>query len=148
MLSSVEIKTKVVSYQLENSYLGMIGKSIEPVIKPLGYDWKIGIALISSLAAREVFVGTMSTIYSINSEESLTIKNRLAQERNTETGELTFTLATAVSLLLFYAFSLQCFSTVAVTYKETKSIKWTAIQFIYMSVFAYVAAFIAFQLLS
>jgi len=147
-LSKDEIKTKVVSYQLENSYLGMIGKSIEPAIKPLGYDWKIGIALISSLAAREVFVGTMSTIYSINSEESLTIKNRLAQERNTETGELTFTLATAVSLLLFYAFSLQCFSTVAVTYKETKSIKWTAIQFIYMSVFAYLAALIAFQLLS
>jgi len=147
-LSKDEIKTKVVSYQLENSYLGMIGKSIEPAIKPLGYDWKIGIALISSLAAREVFVGTMSTIYSINSEESLTIKNRLAQERNSETGELTFTLATAVSLLLFYAFSLQCFSTIAVTYKETKSIRWTAIQFIYMSVFAYLAALIAFQLLS
>lgn len=147
-LSEDELNQKVASFQLENSYLGMIGKSIEPAIKPLGYDWKIGIALISSLAAREVFVGTMSTIYSINSEESLTIKNRLAKERNTETGELTFTLATAISLLLFYAFSLQCFSTIAVTYKETKSIKWTAIQFIYMSVFAYLAALIAYQLLA
>ena len=90
----------------------------------------------------------MSTIYSINSEENLTIKNRLAQERNSETGELTFTLATSVSLLLFYAFSLQCFSTIAVTYKETKSVKWTAIQFVYMSVFAYLAALIAYQLLA
>ncbi len=147
-LSTEEIDVKVASYQLENSYLGMIGKTIEPAIKPLGYDWKIGIALISSLAAREVFVASMSTIYSINSEENLTIKNRLARERNAETGELTFTLATSISLLLFYAFSLQCFSTIAVTYKETKSIKWTAIQFVYMSVFAYLAALIAYQLLS
>jgi ferrous iron transport protein B len=147
-LDTGETNQKIASYQLENSYLGMIGKSIEPAIKPLGYDWKIGIALISSLAAREVFVGTMSTIYSINSEESLTIKNRLAQERNSETGELTFTLATSISLLLFYAFSLQCFSTIAVTYKETKSIKWTVIQFVYMSVFAYLAALIAYQLLA
>jgi len=147
-LSAEELNVKVASFQLENSYLGMIGKTIEPAIKPLGYDWKIGIALISSLAAREVFVASMSTIYSINSEENLTIKNRLAQERNAETGELTFTLATSISLLLFYAFSLQCFSTIAVTYKETKSIKWTAIQFIYMSVFAYLAAFIAYQLLA
>lgn len=146
-LQANEFDQKVASYQLENSYLGTIGKSIEPAIKPLGYDWKIGIALISSLAAREVFVATMSTIYSINSEENLTIKNRLAQERNSETGELTFTLATSVSLLLFYAFSLQCFSTIAVTYKETKSVKWTAIQFVYMSVFAYLAALIAYQLL-
>lgn len=147
-LQANEFDQKVASYQLENSYLGTIGKSIEPAIKPLGYDWKIGIALISSLAAREVFVATMSTIYSINSEENLTIKNRLAQERNSETGELTFTLATSVSLLLFYAFSLQCFSTIAVTYKETKSVKWTAIQFVYMSVFAYLAALIAYQLLA
>lgn len=147
-LQADEVNQKIASYQLENSYLGMIGKSIEPAIKPLGYDWKIGIALISSLAAREVFVGTMSTIYSINSEESLTIKNRLAQERNSETGELTFTIATSISLLLFYAFSLQCFSTIAVTYKETKSVKWTVIQFVYMSIFAYLAALIAYQLLA
>lgn len=147
-LETDALSEKIASYQLENSYLGMIGKSIEPAIKPLGYDWKIGIALISSLAAREVFVGTMSTIYSINSEESLTIKNRLAQERNSETGELTFTLATSISLLLFYAFSLQCFSTIAVTYKETKSIKWTVIQFVYMAVFAYLAALIAYQVLA
>ena len=146
-ISSEDLNQKIASYRLENSYLGMIGKSIEPVIQPLGYDWKIGIALISSLAAREVFVSTMSTIYSINSDETLTIKNRLAKERNATTGELTFTLATSISLLLFYAFSLQCFSTIAVTYKETKSLKWTAIQFIYMSVFAYLAALIAYQVL-
>lgn len=147
-LTADELEEKIGVYHLENSYLGMLGKSIEPAIEPLGYDWKIGIALISSLAAREVFVGTMSTIYSINSEESLTIKNRLKQERNSETGLLVFNFATAVSLLLFYAFSLQCLSTVAVTYKETKSIKWTAVQFLYMSAFAYVAALVSYQLLS
>jgi ferrous iron transport protein B len=147
-LAPNELVEKTEVYQLENSYLGMLGRSIEPAIEPLGYDWKIGIALISSLAAREVFVGTMSTIYSINSEESLTIKNRLKQERNPETGLLVFNFATAVSLLLFYAFSLQCFSTVAVTYKETKSVKWTAIQFFYMSIFAYIAALVSYQILS
>jgi ferrous iron transport protein B len=147
-LNGDEITQKTLALQLETSYLGSIGKFIEPAIKPLGYDWKIGIALVSSLAAREVFVGTMSTIYSINSEESLTIKNRLKQEKNPKTGLLVFNFATAISLLLFYAFSLQCFSTVAVTYKETKSVKWTAIQFLYMSIFAYFAALISYQMLS
>lgn len=146
-LATAEQDVKIATLQLENSYLGSLGHAIEPIIKPLGYDWKIGIALISSLAAREVFVGTMSTIYSINSDETLTIKNRLKQEKNPETGLAVFSLATAVSLLMFYAFALQCLSTVAVTYKETKSIKWTAVQFLYMSIFAYFMALIAYQIL-
>ncbi|MFK8045969.1 MAG: ferrous iron transport protein B [Crocinitomicaceae bacterium] len=143
-----ELESKIANHQLENSYLGMIGKSIEPAIKPLGYDWKIGIALISSLAAREVFVGTMAIIYNINSDEPMTIKEKMKKEINGSSGELTFGLATGISLLMFYAFALQCFSTVAVTYKETKSIKWTAIQFLYMGVLAYFAALIVYQLLA
>ena len=146
-LSQKEKDVKVAALQIESSYLGNLGQFIEPIIKPLGYDWKIGIALISSLAAREVFVGTMSTIYSINSDETLTIKNRLKQEKNPETGLVVFSFATAMSLLMFYAFALQCLSTVAVTYKETKSLKWTAVQFLYMSGFAYIMAFITYQLL-
>ncbi len=147
-LSGEEYDNMVANYQLEHSYLGNIGKAIEPAIKPLGYDWKVGIALISSLAAREVFIGTMSIIYNINSEEPVTIKEKMEREINANTGVATFNLATSISLLLFYAFALQCFSTVAVTYKETKSVKWTTIQFVYMAIFAYIASLIAYQLLS
>ena len=125
----------------------MLGKTIEPAIEPLGYDWKIGIALISSLAAREVFVGTISVIYAVGSEEEMNVRDRLKAEVNPHTGMPAFGLATSISLLLFYAFSLQCMSTVAVTYKETKSVKWTAIQFGYMTVLAYFSALIAYQLL-
>lgn len=134
-------------YKIENSYLGNLGKSIEPAIEPLGYDWKIGIALISSLAAREVFVGTISIIYAIDSDEELKIRDRLKREVNPKTGMPAFGLATSVSLLLFYAFSLQCMSTIAVTYKETRSLKWTGIQFVYMTLLAYFAALIAYQVL-
>ncbi len=145
-LNVEEQEVMVNSIELENSYLGMIGKSIEPTIQPLGYDWKIGISIITSLAAREVFVGTMSTIYSINSEEEMTIRDRLKTQKKPN-GELVFGLATSISLLLFYAFALQCLSTVAVTYKETKSLKWTSIQFLYMTALAYFAALIAYQIL-
>lgn len=145
---SVDEKTDLIaSYQTESSYLGMLGKSIEPVIEPLGYDWKIGIALISSLAAREVFVGTISIIYAVGSDAEMKVRDRLKAEINPRTGLPAFGLATSISLLLFYAFSLQCMSTVAVTYKETKSVKWTAIQFGYMTVLAYFSALIAYQLL-
>lgn len=147
-LSEEELKPLVSAYQLENSYLGSLGKTIEPAIVPLGYDWKVGIALISSIAAREVFVGTMSIIYNINSEEEMTIMQRLDSEINANTGKRTFNFATCISLLLFYAFSLQCMSTIAVTYKETKSIKWTSIQFLYMTVLAYVVSLTVYQLLS
>lgn len=145
--SSVEEKSTLTeARKLETSFLGMIGHSIEPIIKPLGYDWKIGIAIISSLSAREVFVGTVSTIYSIGSEDEGKITDRLRNEQDSS-GNNVFNWATCVSLLLFYAFSLQCFSTIAVTLKETRSMKWTLIQFFYMSGFAYLISMLAYQLL-
>ena len=136
--------------KLENSYAGVLGKTIEPAIKPLGFDWKIGIALITSFAAREAFVGTMSTIYSVDSgeEASTTIRAKMSSARNPETGLPVFTFATSLSLMLFYAFAMQCMSTVAVVYRETKSWKWPMIQLVYMTVLAYVASLVAYQLLS
>ena len=143
------IPDKVAEYQLENSYIGIIGKGIEPVIRPLGYDWKIGIAVVTSFAAREVFVGTLATIYSVgsHSDEELTIKNRMEAEINPKTGEKVFNFATGISLLLFYSFAMQCISTLAITKKETNSWKWPMIQLGFMSVFAYVVSLIAYQLL-
>jgi ferrous iron transport protein B len=135
--------------RLENSYAGILGHVIEPVIKPLGFDWKIGIALVTSFAAREAFVGTMATIYSVdNGEEAVgTIRNKMKDARNTETGLPVFTFATGFSLMLFYAFAMQCMSTVAVVFRETKSWKWPLIQIVYMTSMAYLASLIAFQLL-
>ena len=112
------------SKKLEASYAGIIGKTIEPVIKPLGFDWRIGISLITSFAAREVFVGTMSTIYSVGGTDNYSIKKKLRSARNIETGELFFTTAVGVSLMLFYAFAMQCMTTIAVVYRETKGWKW------------------------
>ncbi|AEW86680.1 ferrous iron transport protein B [Flavobacterium columnare] len=148
--STEDLEDQIASYKLENSYIGKIGKGIEPIIKPLGYDWKIGIAIISSFAAREVFVGTLATIYSIEDSEDqeATVKNRLAEEINPNTGEKLFNTATGVSLLLFYAFAMQCISTLAITKKETNGWKWPAIQLVFMSGFAYLVAFIAYQVLS
>jgi ferrous iron transport protein B len=136
------------AYKLENSYLGIMGKTIEPVIRPLGYDWKIGIALLTSFAAREVFVSTLSTIYSVGDtgDEQL-LKDRMKKERNMFTGQPTFTFAVGISLLLFYAFAMQCFSTLATIKNETKSWKWPVIVFIYMTGIAYITAFIAYQTL-
>ncbi len=131
------------AFELEYSYMGYIGKFIEPTIKPLGYDWKIGIALLSSFAAREVFVGTLSTIYSIGSEEEKTIVNRLKEETVLETGKPRYTLATAVSLLLFYVFAMQCMSTLAIVRKETGEWKYAVYQFIFMLILAYGFAFLA-----
>ncbi len=132
--------------ELEYSYAGYLGKIIEPVIQPLGYDWKIGIAIISSFAAREVFVGALSTIYSVGSEEEGLIKTRLKNEVNQKTGEPRYNVATCLSLLLFYAFALQCMSTMAIVKKETGSWRYPMLQFIVMLVMAYAAAFIAYQL--
>jgi ferrous iron transport protein B len=147
-LSALEIENKVASYKLENSYIGIMGKTIEPAISPLGYDWKIGIAIISSFAAREVFVGTLATIYSVgNSDNENTIRNKMAAEINHETGTRIFNFASGISLLLFYAFALQCISTLAVTRKETNSWKWPLGQLVFMSSFAYLVALIAYQLL-
>ena len=138
----------IASEKLEYSYAGLIGKAIEPVIKPLGFDWKIGISLITSFAAREVFVGTMSTIYSVGDDNIVSIRERLKRERNKETGEPFFTTAVGISLMLFYAFAMQCMTTVAVVYRETNSIKWPLLQFLYLTVLAYLSSFLAFQLLS
>ena len=149
-LVGIELENKISSQKLENSYAGRFGKVIEPVIKPLGYDWKIGIALITSFAAREVFVGTMSTIYSLGgdaNEENSTVMKRLRAEINPETGKPMYDMALGFSLLIFYAFAMQCMSTLAVTYRETKSWKYPMIQFVYMTSLAYISAFIVYQLL-
>ncbi len=149
-LSPQEIQNKIASQRLEYSYAGYFGKFIEPAIKPLGYDWKIGIALITSFAAREVFVGTMSTIYSIGTGEdasSATIKERIAAEINPETGRKMYTPALGFSLLIFYAFAMQCMSTLATTYRETKKWKYPLIQLLYMTGLAYISAFIVYQLM-
>jgi ferrous iron transport protein B len=137
----------VASYKLENSYIGMAGKAIEPVIAPLGYDWKIGIAIISSFAAREVFVGTLATIYSVgdaNNDEP--IKKKMAAEKRPD-GTPVFNFASGLSLLVFYAFAMQCASTLAIVKKETNSWKWPAMQLFFMSGFAYVSALIVYQVL-
>lgn len=139
----------VAASQMEASYAGHIGKFIEPVIRPLGYDWKIGIALLTSFAAREVFVGTMATIYSIGSnDDEYSVHARMAKERDPLTGKPVYTLATSLSLLLFYVFAMQCMATLAVVKKETDSWKWAIIQFLYMTTLAYSSAFLAYQLLS
>ena len=146
--SSVEtLQEEINAYKLEHSYIGILGKTIEPIIRPLGYDWKIGIALISSFAAREVFVGTLATIYSVGSDEEETIKSRMAQEKNAA-GKPLFNLASGVSLMLFYAFAMQCMSTLAIVQKETNSWKWPLYQLFGMTAIAYFAAWIAFQLLN
>ena len=149
IVTSEEFLDQVNSYKLENSYIGIMGKAIEPVIRPLGYDWKIGIAIVSSFAAREVFVGTLATIYSVEShgEEEITIKNRMAAEVNPVTGEKVFNFATGISLLLFYAFAMQCVSTLAIVKKETNSWKWPIVQLVFMTGFAYLTSLIAFQIL-
>ena len=142
-----EISTRVASYKLENSYIGIIGKAIEPAVAPLGYDWKIGIAIVSSFAAREVFVGTLATIYSVGSEEEETIKKRMEAEVNPILGGPLFNFASGVSLLLFYAFAMQCMSTLAIVKRETNSWKWPVLQLGVMSGIAYMAALVAFQFL-
>ncbi len=147
-ISETELNNKIAAYKLENSYIGIMGKSIEPVIAPLGYDWKIGIAIISSFAAREVFVGTLATIYSVGgTENETTIKNKMQSEVHPVTGAKIFNFASGISLLLFYAFAMQCASTLAITKKETNNWKWPLGQLIFMSSFAYLTALIAYQLL-
>ena len=133
---------------LENSYAGILGKTIEPVIKPLGYDWKIGIALITSFAAREVFVGTMATLYSVGDEdsgESLMLREKMRQEKRPD-GRPVYTLAAALSLMIFYVFAMQCMSTLAVVKRETGSWKWPLIQLVYMTGLAYALSLLTYQL--
>ena len=133
--------------RLENSFAGILGKSIEPVIAPLGYDWKIGIALITSFAAREVFVGTMATLYSVGDqdENDLRLRDKMKAAKK-EDGTPVYTLASGLSLMIFYVFAMQCMSTLAVVKRETKTWKWPIIQFIYMTGLAYMMSLIVFQL--
>ena len=146
-LSEDDLNQHIASYKLEHSYIGITGHAIEPVIRPLGYDWKIGIAIVSSFAAREVFVGTLATIYSVGSDDEATIKNRMAAEVNPILGGPLFNFASGISLLLFYAFAMQCMSTLAIVKRETNSWKWPILQLVIMSAFAYTVALIAFQVL-
>ena len=135
--------------KLEASYAGILGKKMEPAIKPLGFDWKIGIALITSFAAREVFVGTMATIYSSgDSENTETLREKLMAQKNFETQQPAYTNAVCWSLLIFYVFAMQCMSTLATTYRETKHWKWPALQLVFMTGLAYLSSFLVYTVLS
>ncbi|WP_430410687.1 ferrous iron transport protein B [Kordia sp.] len=145
------IDDEIAALKLENSALGTIGKAIEPAIKPLGYDWKIGIALVSSFAAREVFIGTLATIYSVGSEgddeTGNTITAKMESEVHADSGKKVFTFASGISLLLFYAFAMQCMSTLAIVKRETNGWKWPMVQLFGMSAIAYLAGLLAYQFL-
>ena len=146
-LEETALNQEIASFKLENSYMGYLGKAITPIVAPLGYDWKIGIAVLTSFAAREVFVGTLATIYAVGTDEVDTIQNRMAAETNPRTKGKLFNLASGVSLMLFYAFAMQCMSTLAVVKRETNSWYWPTIQFAFMSGLAYLVALIAYQIL-
>lgn len=146
-LSDDDLEMHINSFKLEHSYIGHVGHFIEPAVRPLGYDWKIGIALVSSFAAREVFVGTLATIYSVGSDDEQTIKSRMAAEVNPVLGGPLFNFASGISLLLFYAFAMQCMSTLAIVKKETNSWKWPMWQLVVMTVIAYVVSLAAYQFL-
>jgi len=143
-------ESEVNSARLANSWIGHLGHAIEPAITPLGYDWKIGISLITSFAAREIFVGSMATIYSVGEdfEENTSLLERMRSEVNPATGLPVYTLASGVSLMVFYVFAMQCMSTVAIVYRETKSWKWPIIQTVYMTALAYFCAMLAYNILS
>jgi len=147
LLDEAQRDGKINAYKLEHSYIGILGKAIEPAIAPLGYDWKIGIALISSFAAREVFVGTLATIYNVESDGHETIKNRMAAEVRSD-GNPLFNFASGISLMLFYAFAMQCRSTLAIVKKETNTWRWPMVQLFGMTLLAYGVAFSVYQLLS
>ena len=148
-LSEVEQNHKIAAKKLENSYIGSFGKFIEPVIQPLGYDWKIGVSLLTSFAAREVFVGSLATIYAIEDtgEENTSLLNRLSAERNSD-GSKVYTLATGVSLMVFYVYAMQCMATLAVVKRETKSWKWPIYQILFMGLLAYLGAYFTYQIFS
>lgn len=147
--SLVSVLSQLKSKKLELSYAGQLGKFIEPAISPLGYDWKIGISLITSLAAREVFVGTMATIYGAGDDENIQpVRERMLKEKDPDTGLPVYNFATGISLMIFYAFALQCVSTIAVVKRETKSWTWPTIQFVFMGALAWLASFVTYQLLA
>lgn len=141
------LQKQFLSEKLQYSYAGILGKTIEPVIKPLGYDWKIGIALITSFAAREVFVGTMATLYSVEESDDSSLRAKLNAAVH-ENGKKVYTLPAALSLMIFYALAMQCMSTLAIVKRETKSWKWPVFQFIYMTSLAYGMSLLIYQLFS
>lgn len=132
---------------LQNSYAGILGKTIEPAIKPLGFDWKIGIALITSFAAREVFVGTMATLYSVGDEDDDRLLREKMAAAKKEDGSYVYTVASGMSLMVFYVLAMQCMSTLAIVKRETRSWKWPLIQFSYMTTLAYIMSLLVYQLL-
>jgi ferrous iron transport protein B len=146
---SVRLMQEKKTALLQNSFAGQLGKFIEPAISPIGYDWKIGIALITSFAAREVFVGTMATLYSVGDdvdENNSTLHEKMAMAKR-EDGSFVYTLATGISLLVFYVLAMQCMSTIAIVKRETKSWKWPIIQLLYMTGLAYLCSLMVYQLL-
>jgi len=145
--TSAETENYIASKKLEASYAGHFGKFIEPGIRPLGFDWKIGIALITSFAAREVFIGTMATIYSIGdqAEDTDSVVEKMRHEKDPQTGAAFYNVARSLSLLVFYVFAMQCMSTLAVVYRETKTWKWPIIQFVFMTAVAYVSSFVVYS---
>jgi ferrous iron transport protein B len=145
-ITNAELSGNYATERLENSYAGILGKKIEPLIRPLGFDWKIGISLITSFAAREVFVSTMATIYNAGQDNLLSTQQRMKEEKNNK-GEVVYSTAVCASLLIFYLFAMQCISTLAIVRRETGSWKWPAIQFFYMTGLAYLASFAVYQLL-
>jgi ferrous iron transport protein B len=147
--NEVQKQSIISSAKLEGSYIGIMGKFIEPLITPLGYDWKIGISLIGSFAAREVFVGSLSTIYAVHdeNEEHQNLLTHLKMARKAD-GTPVYSLATGVSLMVFYVFAMQCMATLAVVKKETKSWRWPLIQLVIMGALAYIGALISYQLLA
>ncbi|MEM7550968.1 MAG: ferrous iron transport protein B [Bacteroidota bacterium] len=149
-LGKEEYEQKIATVKLENSWIGILGKKIEPTIKPLGFNWQIGIALITSFAAREVFVGSMATIYSVGQdlEDEESLIQRMSSQKDPDTGERVYNLASGFSLMVFYAFAMQCMSTIAIVYRETKSWKWPLIQLFYMTGLAYIGSLITYNLLS
>ena len=142
-------ETMIASAKLEGSFIGITGKYIEPVISPLGYDWKIGISLISSFAAREVFVGSLSTIYAVHDENERqeNLQTHLKEARRSD-GTPVYSLATGASLMVYYVFAMQCMATLAVVKKETKSWRWPLIQLVIMGIMAYVGALITYLILT
>lgn len=146
-MSEEETLQKVAAARIEASWIGHMGKIMEPAIRPLGFDWKIGIAIITSFAAREVFVGTMATIYSIgDANDEKTIRERMGAEVWPGTSDKIYSVATSFSLLVFYVFAMQCMSTLAIVRKETGTWKWPVVQFVFMGLLAYFGA-LAVQLI-
>jgi len=144
-LGAEEAAAQLEAEKLRNSFAGMLGRAIEPVIEPLGFDWKIGIALITSFAAREVFVGTMATIYSVGDadENSLALRQKMMLDTHHLSGRKLFDFPTSLGLMLFYAFAMQCMSTMAVVKRETGTWKWPLLQFVWFGALAWIAAFVA-----